>query len=209
MVPDKLLNYCLAGAGASATLIGLLFVAVSVAPEHVFGEGASAEQRALAGSAFIALVDAFLVSFVGLIPDTNIGYPALGVGVGALINTLNLARQLWEERRAGPGGQRLTLVVGGLGLYGGELWFAVQVIRQPHDTGYVYGLAYLLVGTYVLGVGRAWELLGARDEGLLSLLGVRRGRRDDAPVVPPGGGVPAEEPTAPSPRSDATSRASD
>ncbi len=105
--------------------------------------------------------------------------------------------------------QRLTLMVGGLGIYCWEIWFAVQLIRQPHDTGYIYGLAYLLVGNYVLGVGRAWELLGARDEGLLSLLGVRRGRRDDAPVIPPGDGVPAEEPTALPSRSDAPSRASD
>ncbi len=209
MVPDRLTNYLLAGAGASATLIGLLFVAVSVAPERVFGQDAPAAQRALAGSAFLALVDAFIVSLVGLIPDTNMGYPALGVSVGGLINTLNLGRGLWEERHGGAGRQQFTLLVGGLVIYCWEIWFAVQLIRQPHDTGYVYGLAYLLVGAYLLGVGRAWELLGAREEGLLSLLGLHRGRRGDAPVVPPGAGVSAEEPTAPSDGGDAPSRAAD
>jgi hypothetical protein len=35
------------------------------------------------------------------------------------------------------------------------------------------GLAYLLLGAYTLGLGRAWELLGAQTEGFLTLLSLR------------------------------------
>jgi len=48
------------------------------------------------------------------------------------------------------------------------------LIGQPQDAGYVKGLAYLLLGAYGLGVSRAWELLGAQNEGLFILLGFRR-----------------------------------
>lgn len=193
MVPEKFSNYFLAGAGASAALIGLLFVAVSIAPERIFGRGALTEWRALAGSAFLALLDGLIVSLVGLIPDTNIGYAALGLGAGALINTLSLGRRLWGERRRGHRWQGLTLLVGGLILYGWEIWFGAQLIRHPQQTGNVTGLAYLLVFTYLLGVARAWELLGARDEGTLGLLGIGHGRRDTALGPPTDDLASAEE----------------
>lgn len=164
MAPDTFANYFLAAAGASAALLGLLFVAASVAPERIFGRGASVERQTLAASAFVALLDGFIIALVGLIPATNIGYVALGVGLGALYITLRLEWRLWQERRGRRlGWPGLTFLVGSLILYGWELWFGAQLIRQPQAAGNISGLAYLLVFTYLLGVGRAWQLLGARD----------------------------------------------
>src|SRR5437867_4948576 len=58
---------------ASAALIGLLFVAVSIAPETVFGSDAEAVRQAQALSAFTALANAFFISMASLIPDVRIG----------------------------------------------------------------------------------------------------------------------------------------
>jgi hypothetical protein len=190
MVPEGFVNYFLASAGASAALIGLLFVAISVAPERIIGDEAPAELRAVAGSAFFALLNAFFVSLVALIPKTNIGDPALIMAVVALTNTIGLGRHVWHERRTGrePGAHRLTLLVGSVALYLVEIALAIAVIGTPQHTGYVYGIAYLLLGTYGVGVSRAWELLGARQEGLFALLGLRTDQhsdgQDDAPREP-------------------------
>jgi multisubunit Na+/H+ antiporter MnhF subunit len=174
MVPAAWANYFLGSTGASSALIGLLFVAVAVAPESVFGRGASIERRVQAGSAFTALLNAFFLSLLALMPKANIGFVALILGLIGLANTLSLARHFREDRHAGPGVQRLSMLLASLVIYGLEVWFAVALLRQPRDTSGVQNLAYLLPFTYSLGVGRAWELLGAQDEGLFSLLGVRR-----------------------------------
>jgi hypothetical protein len=49
-------------------LIGLLFVAVWLRPETVFGDGAPPAGRAQADSAFTCLADSFFVSLVALVP---------------------------------------------------------------------------------------------------------------------------------------------
>jgi hypothetical protein len=194
MVPEGFVNYFLASVGASAALIGLLFVAISVAPERIIGTKAPAERRAVAGSAFFALLNAFFVSLIALVPETNIGYPALVMAVTALINTLSLGRHLQAEQRTGqePSAQRLTLLAGSVVIYFVEIALAVAVLGDPQHTGYVYGIAYLLAGTYGLGVSRAWELLGAQTDGLFTLLGVGRDRHTDdqdttadEPALPP------------------------
>lgn len=178
MVPDGFVSYFQASAGASAALIGLLFVAISVAPERIIGAEAPPERRAVAGSAFFALLDAFFVSLTALIPGTNIGYPALIVAVIALGNTLSLGRQIWDEQRTGqePSVQRLTVLAGSAVVYVVEIILAVAVLGTPQHTGYVNGIAYLLLGAYGLGVTRAWELLGAQNDGLFTLLGIRTRR---------------------------------
>jgi len=181
MVPAAWANYFLASTGASSALIGLLFVAVAVAPERVFGRGASAERRVQAGSAFTALLNAFFISLFALMPNTNIGFVALILGLIGLANTLSLARHFRHDRDAGPLGQRLGMLLVSLGIYGLEVWFAVALLRHHRDTSGVQNLAYLLPFTYSLGVGRAWELLGARDEGLFSLLGLRRASPSASP----------------------------
>ena len=56
-VPAEFSGYFTASSAASGVLIGLLFVAVSLRPETVFGASSSAAGRANAGSTFTALVN--------------------------------------------------------------------------------------------------------------------------------------------------------
>ena len=55
-------------------------------------------------------------------------------------------------------------------VYGLELWYGWQIVRDPANTAHIYNLAYLLFAVYAVALGRAWELLGAREEGLLRTL---------------------------------------
>src|SRR5579862_8158803 len=84
VVPDSYDGYFTASTAAAGALIGLLFVAVALRPDSVFGAHASHTGRVRAGSAFTGLVNAFFISLIALIPDANLGYPAVVLGVSCL-----------------------------------------------------------------------------------------------------------------------------
>ncbi len=183
MVPQQFANFFATSAGASAALIGLLFVAVSRAEGGgVFGSEARADRHAAATGAFAALANAFFVSLGVLVPGVNPGGFVLVVGALALLNTLGLGRELWRRRLEGRyAGRGALLVVGGLVLYGIEIWCGLTLLRDAPaeaDGPYYTVLALLLVGVYVVGLGRAWELLGAPQKGVLAWLFSPRERDD-------------------------------
>ena len=97
MVPEDFLTFFSVSAGASATLIGLLFIASSIEPARVFGSEARAEAAAKASSAFTALANVYFVSLAALIPQIGVGIPVLVMSAFALINTVQTARDLWSS----------------------------------------------------------------------------------------------------------------
>lgn len=173
MVPAEFTNFFLGSVGASATLIGLLFIAVSIEPKRVFGQEAPTEQQAIAASAFTALVNVFFVSLGALIPDTNLGGFVLVTSTVALFNTFStgqgLLRQLRRRQLRGRlAANAVMLVLVGFVIYGFEWWYGLSLWRGPRfGTYYLTALTYLLVGVFSFGLVRAWELLGARRKRLL------------------------------------------
>src|ERR1044071_8384798 len=98
MVPDVYDTYLAALATAAAALIGLLFVAVSVRDDTIFGPNAIPGGEALAITAFTGLVNSFVVALLGLIPHTNIGDPAVIMAVISIIAIVRLQRRLHTAR---------------------------------------------------------------------------------------------------------------
>ena len=183
MVPQQFANFFTTSAGASAALIGLLFVAVSRAEGGgVFGSEARADRHAAATGAFAALANAFFISLGALIPGANLGALVLVVGAFGLLNTLGLGRELWRRRLQGRyAGRGVLLVLGGLIVYGTEMWCGLTLLRDAPaeaDGSYYTVLAFLLLGVYVVGLRRAWELLGVPQKGILAWLFSPRERDD-------------------------------
>jgi multisubunit Na+/H+ antiporter MnhF subunit len=183
VIPAIFVNFFVASTGAGGALVGLLFVAVAVSPERTFGENVPSERRAVATSAFTALVNAFFVSLGSLIPDTTSAYVALTLSLVSLIGTVRLAADLVER---GIGAKRLIrrlalIVICGV-LYALEGWFAFELLRAPQAPGPVYSLAGVLMGVYGMAIVRAWELLGAERHGILGWLSPLR---DIEPKPPP------------------------
>ena len=171
MIPAAFANFFVASTGAGAALVGLLFVAVSIAPEQTVLEGASLEKRALATSSFTALLNAFFVSLAALIPSTNLGWTALVLSLVGLSNTFTLGWNLLSQRSHRHNMvRRVIILVVSLVLYGFELYYAVQLLRFPGQSNPVFALTSLLMGIYGVGLVHAWELIGVRRYGLLSLL---------------------------------------
>ncbi len=72
MIASEMDNYFLASAGAGAALVGLIFVAISLWPREKM-VAAPPTWRAVAGGAFFAFINAFLVSLNALNKMLNLG----------------------------------------------------------------------------------------------------------------------------------------
>lgn len=182
MVPAAYQNFVIASTQASAALIGLLFVAITLAPDRIFGEKAEAGRQARALSAFTALANIFFISFSMLIPDINVGLVVTAVGGVSTLQTLGLLLLLRHWRSQGVLWRSMLLFLGSLAIYGGELVVGHQLWNKP-DPGALTGILELLLGAYAIGLGRAWELLGAPRMGFVSRL---LERLDRSPKPPPG-----------------------
>ncbi|HEY7419132.1 MAG TPA: hypothetical protein VH593_28375 [Ktedonobacteraceae bacterium] len=184
MVPEAFHDYFVASTGAGAALLGLLFVAISIAPEQTVKDGAPVERQAAASSAYTALLNAFLLSLVALIPQLNIGWAALVLGLIGLANHFILAWNLFRhvQRRWLSLGRRATLILAGVVLYAYELYNAVLLLRTPTNPAPISSLAPLLIGIYALGLARAWQLIGGRHYHLSDLLSSLHNARDDQPA---------------------------
>jgi hypothetical protein len=161
MIPTPYENFLAASTQASAALIGLLFVSVSIAPERVFGRRAEAGRQLLALSSFTALANAFFVSFGSLIPNVPLGVLVVVPGLVAASQTLSLLRLVpsWRHDRTLLRGLTLFGVSGVIYAY--EIAIGFRLWSAPADTAALTVLLELLLGVYAIGLARAWELLGA------------------------------------------------
>ena len=167
-----------ATAAVAGALIGLLFVAVSVAPERTDGgERIVADVRA--GIAFSCLVNPLAVSLFALIPGMDVGQTAGAVGVVSFASCCALALVLLRE--ATPGRLRRQqlwrLVVQAL-VFAGAAFVGFELARHPKDEGLERTVCVLIVVLFLIGIARAWQLIGARDTSLVGemarTLGARR-----------------------------------
>ncbi|HZC05125.1 MAG TPA: hypothetical protein VE338_05740 [Ktedonobacterales bacterium] len=176
MLPSAFIPFFAASVGVSGALIGLLFIAISIAPERTVGKAAPPERAAVAGAAFTALTNVFFVSFVGLIPLNTVGPVTIMLGILSCTATVRLTVGLLhsgDEHRTRLTltqlVRRMSLGVGSLLIYGLEIWQGARVIvvgGRGAET--VAGIAFLIVFIYGLALVRMWSLLGARKESLLA-----------------------------------------
>ena len=138
MVPDTLMNYFLASAGAGAALVGLVFVAISLSPKEAMRAGTASQWRAVAGHAFFALTNAFFVSLSALNTGLNLGWPLL------VLSLLGLSTSLWLGlpllRRTNEGKRVWPRIIANwvmlfvsLVLYGVQGYYGVRLLLAPHD----------------------------------------------------------------------------
>ncbi|TMC82170.1 MAG: hypothetical protein E6J06_11465 [Chloroflexi bacterium] len=172
MVPADFQPFFTASVAASAALIGLLFVSISIAPERVFGENAESSRQAQALSSFTALTNVFFISFASLIPKIPIGPVVTVVAVPAILQTLGvlLLLPMWRADHTLRRGLFLFLI--SFGIYGFEISIGIQLWLGSSNTGAMTALLELLLGAYAIGLGRAWELLGARRLGWTGWIGL-------------------------------------
>jgi hypothetical protein len=156
-----------ASASVAGALIGLLFVAISVAPERILGPEASDVHGVRAAATLTAFTNALTVVLFGLIPGFNAGYAAMVVAiVGLLFITGGLLRVLpdWRAKRI-----RLVDLIFLMGLL---VVFVVQLIagigleRHAGDSNDLQIICVLVIVCFLIGIERAWELVGGPSVSL-------------------------------------------
>jgi hypothetical protein len=152
MVPSTYVPYFTAVATAAAALIGLLFLAVTLRDESIFGKDAGRGGEALAVMAFTGLVNSFAVSLLAMIPGANVGVSAIVLAVLSLVGSVRLNNRLHATRSVAIFG--ITLLA-----YTAQLYYGIILIVWPSHSGDVKNLAYILFATLVVALARAWSLL--------------------------------------------------
>jgi hypothetical protein len=152
MVPGVYDVYLAAMATAAAALIGLLFVAVSVRDDTIFGPHAMPGGEALAITAFTGLVNSFVVASLGLIPKINIGEPAVIMAVISLVAIARLQRRLHI-------GRNLIVLAITLLTYVAQFGLGVLLLVDPHESDQLINLSIIVFVTLIVSLQRAWSLL--------------------------------------------------
>ncbi len=180
MIPDVYHDFFLAVAGAAGALVGLLFVAISVAPERAVGPDVELTQETRASTALTALVTPLTLALIALIPDTNIGWAALVIGaLGVLFVAATIRRIVSGESDGKTPWAGMSILIGFLAVMTVELIAGIRLIVRPHVSGAVGALAGAMVASLAVGIARAWALVGARDSGITtSIRTLLLGHRD-------------------------------
>jgi hypothetical protein len=94
-------TFFLATAGAGGAFIGLLFVAISIAPKTTFGHmtAPGAPRQQLAEGALVTMANGFIVSSVALIPGVNVGWVAFGGGIWGTVAAAYIAWRVSQYHR--------------------------------------------------------------------------------------------------------------
>ncbi len=161
-------------ASVGGALIGLLFVAVSVAPERILGPEASNVHGVRAAATLTAFTNALVVVLFGLIPGFNAGSAATVIAiVGLLFITGALLRLLPSWRAGQIRALDLSFLVGLLGVFVVQLIAGIGLERHPADRGDLQILCVLVIVCFLIGIERAWELVGGPSVTLHHELFVR------------------------------------
>jgi hypothetical protein len=158
-------SFFITSAGASAAILGLLVVAVTVVNSDDANHTTRELRTVLAGSAFVALVDIFIVSIVALTGGSVVfGLSSLAMALVGLLATRGL---IPRARRAGnfsPSSGTRTLNIGFAALsvaaYSVQLGLAVALLANTVSTALQRALVLVIVALYCSALGRAWVVTG-------------------------------------------------
>jgi hypothetical protein len=158
-------NFFIASAGASAAILGLLVVAVSVVNADDSDATTRERRTVLAGTAFVALVDIFFVSIVALTG----GSVALGLSSLAMaaVGLLSTRRMIPRAKRAGNFSRgfptrKLNIAFASIsaGGYAVQLGLALALLANTQSARLQHALVLVIVALYCSALGRTWQVTG-------------------------------------------------
>jgi hypothetical protein len=158
-------NFFIASAGASAAILGLLVVAVSVVNADDSDPTTRELRTVLAGSAFVVLVDIFFVSIVALTGGAVVfGLSSIAMAIIGLLATRQLIPRAKRAGNFSPGSRsrRLNLAFATISVvgYSVQLGLGVALLTNTQNAALQRALVLVIVLFYGSALGRAWEVTG-------------------------------------------------
>lgn len=181
-------TFFLAMAGAGGAFIGLLFVAISIAPKSTFGHMAnpSAPRQLLAEGALVTMANGFIVSSVALIPGVNVGWVALIGGIWGTVAAIGIGWRVVQFHRydSYATNWRHFLRVVSLSaiatlIYLVETAVGLRLLFGENSSNAIRALALTVIALYAVAILRAWILLGDPSDGVSGLLNPLQDRPGD------------------------------
>ena len=168
MVPADIHDLFLAAASVAGALIGLLFVAISVAAERLSRDKAGASgHRIRAAAALTAFTNALAVSLFALVPGQKIGPTAVAVAAAGLTFIAAVLLALVRMRQVRWSTARDVLFLVGLAVvFAVQLLEGIDVIIRPGHADAVTNIAILVIVCFLIGIARSWELIGGPSFGV-------------------------------------------
>jgi hypothetical protein len=196
VVPAEIHDFFLAGGGVAGALIGLLFVAISVSAPRLARQGHDAQlHRVRASAALTAFINALVISLFALVPGQKIGLAAVIVGALGLGFVAAALLSLWRVRHVRWSTARDALFLLGLvAVFVVQVITGVQIIAQPAGAGNLNTIAILVIVCFLIGIARAWELIGGPSMGItreVAALAHRPGHGERRADVPEEGRPPS------------------
>jgi hypothetical protein len=163
-------NFFIASAGASAAILGLLVVAVSVVNADDANHTTRELRTVLAGSAYVVLVDVFFVSIVAL-TGGSVAFGLSSVAM-ATVGLLATRRLIPRAKRAGNFSRssqtrQLNLAFASISVvgYSVQLGLAVALLANTRSAALQRALVLVIVAFYGSALARAWEVTGITRRG--------------------------------------------
>jgi hypothetical protein len=164
-VVDHYENFFIASAGASAAILGLLVVAVSVVNADDANPTTRELRIVLAGSAYVALVDIFLVSIVALTGGSVVfGLSSLAMAAVGLLATRRL---IPRAKRAGNFSRgfrdrKLNIAFASFSIvsYSAQLGLAIALLANTPSAALQRALILVIVALYCNALARSWVVTG-------------------------------------------------
>ena len=163
-------SFFITSAGASAAILGLLVVDVSVVNADDANPTTRELRTVLAGSAFVALVDIFIVSIVALTGGSVVfGLASLAMAIVGLLATRWLIPRAKRAGNFAPGSRTRTLNIAfaafSIGTYPLQLGLAVALLANTQSAALQHALVLVIVALYCSALGRTWEVTGITRRG--------------------------------------------
>jgi hypothetical protein len=173
-------DFFVASASVAGALIGLLFVAISVAPERVLGPEASEVHGVRAAATLTAFSNALTVSLLSLVPGFHVGGSATAL---AIVGLVFIARTLLGVTPAWRAGHfkllDLSFLVGQFVVFVVQLIAAIELDGNEASEGGLQTICVLVVVCFLIGIERAWELVGGPHFSVGNFIAWRRQEHDE------------------------------